>query len=141
MRQRSFIVVAIALAILVLGAVGVYAFDKTRDDVIAEGVKAGGVDLSGMSPDEARLALKQQLAAPLRKPVVVRYAGHRYKMTAHRARVSVDTNGMVDQALDQSRKDNLISRTTRAITGGKVHANIPVEITYSQKAVAHFAEN
>src|SRR5919202_1692248 len=33
MRQRSFIVVAIAVAVLVFGAVGVYAYDKTRDDV------------------------------------------------------------------------------------------------------------
>jgi lipoprotein-anchoring transpeptidase ErfK/SrfK len=141
MRQRSFIVVAIAVAVLVLGAVGVYAYDKTRDDVIAEGVKAGGVDLSGMHPAEAREALKRQLAAPLRKPVVVRYAGHRYKMSAHRAKVSVDVDGMVANALSESRKGNLISRTTRAITGGKVNANIPVAITYSRRAIDHFAAN
>src|SRR3954452_21402414 len=98
MRQRSFIVVAIAVAILVVGAVGVYAYDKTRDDVIAEGVKAGGVDLSGMHPDEARAPLRRHRAPPRPKRVVVRYAGHRYKMTAHRAKVHVDVDGMVDRA-------------------------------------------
>src|SRR4051812_20325911 len=139
MRQRSFIVVAIAVAVLVTGAVGVYAYDKTRDDVIAEGVKAGGVDLSGMHPAAAREALQRQLAAPLNKTVTVKYHGHRYRMSARRAKVSVDVNGMVDRALAESRKGNLISRTTRAITGGKVNASIPVAISYSRKSIDHFA--
>ena len=139
MRQRSFIVVAIAVALLVVGSVGVYAYDRTRDDVIAKGVKAGGVDVSGMHPRKAREALQTQLASPLRKPVVVRYNGHRYKLSARRAHVSVDVDSMVDQALDRSRDGNLISRTTRAVTGGSVNADVPVAISYSREAVDRFA--
>ena len=125
MRQRSFIVLALALAVLVIGAVGVYAYDKTRDDVIAKGVTAGGVDLSGMNPNQARETLRRELAAPLQKSVVVKYAGHRYKLTPARAKVRVNTNQMVSQALDKSHTGNIISRTARAITGGSVRA-IPI---------------
>src|SRR3954452_23638665 len=130
MRQRSFIALAIALVVLVVGAVGVYAYDKTRDDVIAKGVTAGGVDLSGMNPNEARETLRQQLAAPLKKPVVVKYAGHRYKLSARRAKVRVNTGEMVQQALDASHKGNIISRTARSITGGSVHTSIKVQVSY-----------
>jgi lipoprotein-anchoring transpeptidase ErfK/SrfK len=141
MRQRSFIALAIALAVLVVGAVGVYAYDKTRDDVIAKGVTAGGVDLSGMNPNEARETLRRELAAPLQKAVVVKYAGHRYKLSPARARVRVNTGDMVDQALDASHEGNLITRTARAITGGSVNRKIKVEVTYSKRAVARFAKN
>src|SRR3954469_11538572 len=127
MRQRSFIALALALAVLVIGAVGVYAYDKTRDDVIAKGVTAGGVDLSGMNPNEARETLRRELAAPLQKAVVVKYAGHRYKLRPAAAKVRVNTAQMVDQALDKSHTGNIISRTARAITGGSVTAKIPVE--------------
>src|SRR4051794_27928873 len=139
MRERSFIVVAVAIAILVLGAVGVYAYDKTRDDLIAKGVTAGGVDLSGMHPAAARAKLQSELAGPLGKPVVVRYAGHKYKLSARRARVHVDVDAMVDSALAESRKGNAISRTTRAITGGSVHASVPLAVTYSRRAVSRFS--
>jgi lipoprotein-anchoring transpeptidase ErfK/SrfK len=139
MRQRSFIVVALAITLLVVGAVGVYAYDRTRDDVIAKGVKAGGVDLSGLSPTKARQVLRRQIAAPLAKPVRVRYHGHRYKLSARRAEVSVDVDQMVDEALEASRRGNLISRTTRAITGGSVNENVPVAMNYSRRAVARFA--
>jgi lipoprotein-anchoring transpeptidase ErfK/SrfK len=140
MRQRSFIVLAIALTVLVVGAVGVYAYDKTRDDLIANGVTAGGVDLSGMNPNQARETLRRELAAPLQKSVIVKYAGHRYKLSPAQAKVRVNTGDMVSQALDASRKGNLITRTARAITGGSVNAKIPVEVTYSKRAVARFAK-
>lgn len=139
MRQRSFIVVALAVALLVFGAVGVYAYDKTRDDVIAKGVTAGGVDISGMKPARAREELQAQLADPLNKPVVARYGGRRFRISARRARVQVDVDAMVERAVAESRKGNLISRTTRAITGGSVDAQIPVQVTYSRRAVAKFA--
>src|SRR5689334_3614459 len=140
MRQRSFIVVAIAVAVLVVGAVGVYAYDKTRSDVIANGVTAGGVDLSGLHRDSARRKLADELAAPLNKPVVVHYAGRDYKISARRARVSVNVDAMADDALSQSRKGSIVTRAARSITGGSVHVAIPLEVSYSQAAVQRFAE-
>ena len=38
MRQRSFILVAVLLLVLVGGAVAAYAYDSSRDDLIAKGV-------------------------------------------------------------------------------------------------------
>src|SRR3954451_21231030 len=139
MRQRSFIVLAIALVVLVVGAVGVYAYDKSRDDVIAKGVKAGGVDLSGMKAGEARATLQRELAEPLNRPVVVKYDGHRYRLSARRARVRVNTEEMVQKALDDSQKGSIVTRAPRAIPGGSVHAQVPVAIRYSKRAVRRFA--
>ncbi|MEA2412480.1 MAG: L,D-transpeptidase ErfK/SrfK [Thermoleophilaceae bacterium] len=141
MRQRSFIVLAIALAVLVVGAVGVYAYDKSRDNVIAKGVKAGGVDLSGMQPREARLTLRRELAAPLQRPVYVKYGHHRYQLSPRRAAVRVNTDEMVAQALEKSHEGSIITRTTRAITGGSLHVNIPVAVSYSKRGVAHFVRS
>jgi len=131
MRQRSFIAVAIAVAVLVLGAVAVYAYDKTRDDTIAKGVKAGGVDLSGMRADEAREALERQLEARVKKPIIVRHGDEKFRLGARRAKITIDIDSMVDDALARSREGNMLTRTTRAITGGSIDANIPVAVGYS----------
>ena len=100
MRQRSFILVAVVIAVLLLGAVGVYAYAKTQDNVIAQGVTAGGVDLGGMHRDKARQALDRELTASLTRPVVVTYGGHHFTLSGSRARVRVDTDRMVQDALD-----------------------------------------
>jgi lipoprotein-anchoring transpeptidase ErfK/SrfK len=140
MRQRSFIVVAIAVAVLVVGAVGVYAYDKTREDIIAKGVSAGGVDLSGLHPDAARTKLQRQLAEPLRQPVFVESGHHRYRLSARRADVRVNVDVMVQRALDESRQGNLVSRSVRSLTGGSVHVKVPFAVEYSKPAVGRFAE-
>jgi lipoprotein-anchoring transpeptidase ErfK/SrfK len=138
MRQRSFIALAVLLAVLVLGAVAVYAYDNSRKDTIANGVTAGGVDISGMKPKAAQAKLDRELAAPLQKTVYVKFAHRRYKLTPQKARVHVDTAGMVQEAIAASRKGNILTRTTRDLTGGSVHKSIPLEVTYSRKAVAKF---
>jgi lipoprotein-anchoring transpeptidase ErfK/SrfK len=138
MRQRSFIVIAVVLAVLVLGAVAVYAYDNSRKDTIAKGVTAGGVDISGMKPKAAQAKLDRELLAPLQKTVYVKFAHRRYKLTPEKAQVHVDTAGMVQEAITASRKGNILTRTTRELTGGSVHKSIPLEVTYSRKAVAKF---
>jgi lipoprotein-anchoring transpeptidase ErfK/SrfK len=94
-----------------------------------------------MNPNEARETLRRQLAVPLQKSVVVKYAGHRYKLTPAKAKVRVNTADMVQQALDASHKGNLLTRTARAITGGSVRAKIAVEVSYSKRAVARFTKS
>ena len=64
MRQRSFIVVAVALGVLILGSVGVYAYDKTQSDEVAHGITAGGVDIGGMSKTRAKDVLMGSSSAP-----------------------------------------------------------------------------
>jgi lipoprotein-anchoring transpeptidase ErfK/SrfK len=140
MRQRSFIVLAIAVAVLVVGAVGVYAYDKSRDDIIAKGVTAGGIDLSGLKPDKARETLQRQVAAPLQKAVTVKYHGTRYRLTPAQAQVRINSGDMVDKALVASHEGNLITRTARNLTGGSVHTDIPVEVSYSGRAVTKFVK-
>src|SRR3954470_19360520 len=117
MRHRSFIVLAVVLAVFVVGAVAVYAYDSSRKDIIAKGVSAGGVDLSGMKPKAAQAKLDRELAAPLQKTVYVKFAHRRYKLTPQKAQVRVDTAGMVKEAAAASRKGNILSRTTRELTG------------------------
>jgi lipoprotein-anchoring transpeptidase ErfK/SrfK len=136
MRQRSFIVVAVVLAALILGAVAVYAYDKTQNDVIANGVTAGGVDIGGMHSGKARTTLQRELVGALNRPVIVTYAGHRFKLPSSKAAVRVDVDAMVRQALSASRRGDIFSRAVRAITGGSVHAHIPLAVTYSHPAVA-----
>ena len=61
MRQKSFIFVAVLLLVLVGGAVAAYAYDSSRDDVIAKGVTVAGVDVGGMKVDEARALIAREL--------------------------------------------------------------------------------
>ena len=135
MKQRSFIVLAAVVAFLILGTVGVYAYDSAKDDTVSKGIEAGGIDIGGMSRGEARDTLRDQLTARLNQPLWVRWHKRRFKLSPQTAGVRVDVNGMVDDAIERSRDGNIVSRAVRSITGGKVNADVPVKLAYSKAAV------
>src|SRR5207244_8540707 len=65
MRQRSFAILVAAVAFLLAGSVGVYAYDSSHENQIADGVKAGGVDMGGIKTSAARAKLWRVLSVRL----------------------------------------------------------------------------
>jgi lipoprotein-anchoring transpeptidase ErfK/SrfK len=122
---------------LVLGAAA-FAYDSTRSDLIADGVRVEGVDVGGLHRDEAARKLRDELAPRLERPVKVAVAGHSFKLTAKRAKLVADANGMADAAVQRSRDGWLGGRVWRGVTGGKVQDDLPAMVVYSQPAVDRF---
>jgi lipoprotein-anchoring transpeptidase ErfK/SrfK len=135
MKQRSFIILAAVVAFLLLGTVGVYAYDQARNDTIANGVKAGGIDIGGMTKSKARATLSNELTARLNQPLFVSWHGKRYKLAPQTAGLRIDVDAILSEALNRSRQGNILSRAVRSITGGNVNADVPVQLGYSQSAV------
>ena len=66
MGRKSKIAIVTGIVVVLLGAVGAYAYDSTQKDKIADGVTIGGVDVGGMNAAEARSAVRHRLLVPLR---------------------------------------------------------------------------
>ena len=123
---------------MLLAAVGAYAWDSTRSGELAEGITIGGVDVGGMTADEAREAVNEELVAPLRRKITVTHEGVKYQLSAKQLEVSSNVDGMVDQALEESRQGGLPVRVWRYATGGEVDVAISPQVTYSNKAIDEF---
>jgi lipoprotein-anchoring transpeptidase ErfK/SrfK len=135
MRNKTFILVAVFLVVLLAGAVAAYAYDSARDDVIAEGVTVAGVDVGGMRIDEAQRLIGRELREPLERPISVVRAGKRFTLSAEDAGVHADVTGMVDEALHASRDGSIFTRVARDLTGGEENAQVPARVTYDERAI------
>jgi lipoprotein-anchoring transpeptidase ErfK/SrfK len=136
MRNRTFIFVAGFLVVLLVGAGAVYLYDASQSDDIADGVKVGGVEVGGLTRSQAREKLQRELVSNLKQPVVVHGpGGHKFTLTAKRAKVTLDVNGMVQEAVDRSRQGSVVTRAFRSISGGTVNADLPAKVDYSSSAV------
>lgn len=126
------------VVVLLMAAVGAYAWDSTRSDQIAEGVTIGGVNVGGMTADEATEAVDAELVEPLRRKVTVTYDQVKYQLSAERLGIDSDVDGMVDRALEESQEGGLPSRVWRYATGAEVDVAISPQVTYSNKAIDEF---
>jgi hypothetical protein len=138
MRQRAFLIVASVLAVLFVGVGAIYAYDKSREDDVAKGISVSGVPIGGMTEKQARERLQEELTARLNQPVVARYKGRPYRLKATTAQVRFDVNGMVDEAIARSREGSIFARTVRNLRGSNIHEDLPVQVSYSKRAVERY---
>src|ERR671918_354651 len=108
MRQRSFIFLAVGLAVMIFGSVAVYAYDSSNDE-IAEGITAAGIDVGGLTEGEAREKLTSELAYDLERPLKVKYKKRSFTLTPERAKIETNVDEMVDRAVERSRDGNIVS--------------------------------
>ncbi len=138
MGRKTQIAIIALVFLLVAGAVGAYAWDKSKEDEIAEGVRIGNIDVSGLSRAAAQKQVHADLIAPLEKPVTVTFKGTRYVLHPEQLDVRADINDMVDRAFEVSREDALPSRLWRYASGGEVNETIKPTIAYSESALDEF---
>jgi lipoprotein-anchoring transpeptidase ErfK/SrfK len=138
MGRRAQILLVSVVALICALAVAAYAIDRANSDKIANGIRVGGVDVGGMSADQAKTRLHSKLVKPLDKPVTVTHDGTKYVLNPDRLQVRADIDGMVDAALHASRSGGFPTRVWRYTTGGDVDREIAPHITYSAKAVDDF---
>lgn len=134
MGRRPLIAVAAIGAVVVLGLAAL-AYDYSRRNDIASGVRVAGIDIGGMSSDAAALKLRDRLETPLQQPVVVSASGHQFSLTPAQASVQIDLRGILSAAQRVSRGGWFVSRALRDVTGGGARTNIPAAATYSHAAV------
>ena len=134
MTRRTITLIAV-VAVVLIAVGGVFAWDASRSDVIANGVTIGPIGVSGLSRADARARLQERLIEPLNTPLVIAAGGQSFPLTAREMKIEVDADAMLDAAVRRSRSGGVLARTWRAISGQGVGTRIAPDVRYSRRAV------
>jgi lipoprotein-anchoring transpeptidase ErfK/SrfK len=135
-------IAAIGVALVVaLGAAGAYAYDSSRKDKIADGVHIAGVDVGGLSEDEATALVRKRLLAPLRQSLRVSYDGESWKLPGAKLKVRADLDQAVEEAVADSQDGGFPGRLVRYVTGGEVTKSISPQVAYSERSINRFVRH
>jgi lipoprotein-anchoring transpeptidase ErfK/SrfK len=135
MRTRLLVLAAFLVLLGLGGVAGVYFYDDSHSNQIAEGVKVNGVAIGGMTPAQAEKKLSATLLAPLDRPVKVRYKDRTFTLTQKAAAIGIDIRGSVDKALKRSQEGDMFSRTWRNVRNESLDTELAAEVSYNQPAI------
>jgi hypothetical protein len=139
LNKRSVRVAAYCtVSVFVLLTASAFAYDSARNDRVADGVRVAGVDVGGLGRADAETKLRRDLERRLARPVRVAIAGRRFRLTPERAALVVDVGAMAQDAIDRGRSGGLPARIWRDVSGGHVDADLPTDVSYSDRAVRRF---
>jgi lipoprotein-anchoring transpeptidase ErfK/SrfK len=128
------------LLLLVAGlAVGALAFaDGKGAERIAEGVRVSGIDVGGLTREQALAKLRDRIGTPVRQAARVRVGDRTFELSAERAGVRVALGAAVQRAYEASREGGFIQRGWRELSGGDIDRDEAAPVAIDRKAVRSF---
>ncbi len=129
-----------SFAILGLGAAVAYAVDKNQNKTLAKGLRVAGISVGGLNVDQAKKKLDNEIEGKALQPVIVVYGNRTFTLGPQRARMRVNSDSAIQEALHRSRDGGIVGRTLRRLSGQKVKADLGLEVLYSNLEVSRWVE-
>jgi lipoprotein-anchoring transpeptidase ErfK/SrfK len=138
MGRKTSMGLIVAALIVILGVGAAYAYDSSQKDKIAEGVRIAGVDVGGLTEDEAATLVQRRLLAPLRHSLRVSFDGQDWELPGAQLKVRADVDEAVEEAVADSQDGGFPGRLVRYVTGDEVTKSISPQVTYSERSINRF---
>jgi vancomycin resistance protein YoaR len=140
-RVRFFVAFLISLiAALALGASGLYAFDRQYADRILPGVTVGGVDMAGMTPQEAKTRLGEVFASFGQGQAVLKGGGLEMPIDYADIDRRPDLDGMVAEAMAVGRSDKAVERFILNARTAVRGVDIPPRVLFDEARLARYIQ-
>ena len=138
---RIALITVVLLVVLAGGSVGALAMaDGSASGTLPEGTRVGGVDVGGLTQQEAIDRAQDRVRSAIARPAYVGLGEKRYTLTPAEAGVRIDVETAVKRAYVESREGSFISRGWRELTGAKLDQNVPVKAVADRLKVRRFVE-
>jgi len=115
--------------------------DIAQSGNIFPGVTINNNAVGGMTRQQATEAVQSTIVTKIEEPLVMTYKDNTYKLNLTKIGLSVDVDGMVNEAFKKGSSLNTMGRMWRRFINRPVRADIPVMLKYDQAQVQAFIKN
>jgi lipoprotein-anchoring transpeptidase ErfK/SrfK len=136
--QRGRIAAIVVVALVAVLAAGAYAYDSTQKEKIADGVTVAGVDVGGLTEEQAARKVRSRLLSPLRQSLRVSFDGEAWTLPGKKLKVRADIEAAVERAVEESQDGGLPARLVRYVSGEELEEDISAQVAYSKPAINRF---
>jgi hypothetical protein len=134
--RKALVISLLALVVLVgSSAAALRQYDASRSGQILEGTTIGGIDVGGMSEEEARLAVRRELGSRLEQPLTLTYRDRRFELDPALVDVTTNADELVRTAVAESAEGNFVQRSFDDLTGRAEGNEYDLDVRYSSAAV------
>jgi len=137
MGKRAVIVLAVLLGVLGLGAAGVayatYDYSSQYDGKFLPGVSVAGIDVTGMTSQEALDAVRTEIGPQLDREITIKFKGRKWTTTPRELGAHGNAEATVEAAMAASERASFMDRVGIRFLDDTVDFDSDVAITYPKK--------
>jgi len=121
-------------------AYATYDYSKQYRGKILPGTSVAGVDLGGMTLDDAKVAVRRAIEPELRQTIVFRYKERTWRVSARQLGARGDVTETVSDAAFASREASFWDKARLRMLGSHGWFDRPLAISYPRRALHGFLE-
>ncbi len=134
-----FILIAIVIGIFLASGIAFYLFHKT-DDKIQAGVYIKGMNVSGLTKDEAVKLVEEKLNAELNDHIILKYKNYEYYVEIEQFEAQFDVKASVDWVYRLGRSGNIVKDIKDYVSVLMTKINVDPVLTYNKEALTSYLE-
>ena len=142
--RKTAIIGGTILALLLIGVAGIsyagYDFSKKYEGKILPGAAVAGVDIGGMTRDEAFGAVQEAIRPQLTRELTVTWGDKSWTVTPKELGARSDARNAVESALAVSGDASFVEKTRMRLLGDDLGFSRDVAIRYPRKGAAGFVQ-
>lgn len=143
-KKKNFILIylsliAIVIGILVVSATAFYFFHKS-DDKIQSGVYIKGINVSGLTKDEAKRLVENSLDLELNDHLILKYKNYEYYVEIEQFEAKFDIEASVRFAYSIGRSGNVLKDIKDSVSVLMTKIEIDPILTYNAEALIDYIE-
>lgn len=131
-RSRWPLIVGLLSGVLVVAlggaAYAAYRFDRSMEGRLLPGIRIAGVDVSGMTREEAVSAVRASTDVELDREISVRVHGERLNVTARELGRRAWVEGAVERAMEITQEFGWLERTWRRLRDDPIRREIELRV-------------
>lgn len=129
------VVVIVTLFILIIFASTIFALVNMGNPNVINGVKVKGVELVGLSKEDAKKEIEEAIRNELSKDVILRHEKYETSISPEQIEAKYDIEKATDEAYNYGRSGNIIKNNFEilsALIGGK---DVNIDFSYNEKSL------
>ena len=139
---RKVAILLVALFVLAFSGVAyaTYDYDQSYDGKILPGIVIAGVDVGGMTPEQALRSVRAAGKIQLDRVITVGYEKKTWTVTPRELGAKSNARALVDAAVAESDNTGMLTKASMAVFGNELDLDSELAITYPKQGVRGFID-
>lgn len=136
-RSKKIIYIVMAIIILIIVILStIFAITTATNSKIVKGVFIKGIDVSGLSKEEATAKLNEIILQDSEKDILLKEGDYETTMNSKQLEISFNVSKSVEEAYNVGRNSNIIKNNYDILLTKIFKKEIPLELSYNKEELA-----